>query len=458
MRKTILMLINGFGVEQKGSAEIFSHNLMPNLDNMTKEVLFSSIATNAANYTTGYEYFSVPPFKTKDNAIDNEIYDKTFYKNEILLEAEKAVTADNKMHIFCNIDDSATLLQLKSFAYALNPDKNKKVFIHFILSSPNMKFYDGFEHMLNKVVFENSEHMKVGFVVGKNFINSDDFKRMFIKEQGEKWNQFSKKIDVLKTNLNTPENVMPFKINDGFSIAQGDSILFLNYTEVDIDKIYNELLKGQVNMFSLYKYKEEIPFMFERVKQSHYLSSIINENKINLMVFAEQDNVNTINYYMNGKERKLSGNITFAINDDTLFSNKEAVINTIESTKRDGYVLDYDIGKFNRMEDIKDTLHNIDGLIGNIYEASKEKGYTFIISSLYGIQKTVREGVVDKVINFGGKVPILFYSNEFTKADYSIGGSDTTGLMFTYLTNINDEVKRNALLHKKSKLDKMLHK
>ena len=234
--------------------------------------------------------------------------------------------------------------------------------------------------------------------------------------------------------------------------------MFLNYTEVDIDKIYNELFVGQVNMFSLYKYKEEIPYMFERVKQSHYLSSIINDNKINLMVFAQEENVNTINYYMNGKERKLSGNITFAINDDTLFSNKEAVINTIESTKRDGYVLDYDIGKFNRMEDIKETLHNIDGLIGNIYEAAKEKGYTFIISSLYGMQKTVREGVVDKVINFSGKVPVLFYSNEFNKIDYSIGGSDTTGLMFTYLTNINDDVKRNALLHKKSKLDKMLHK
>ena len=58
MKKTVLFLMNGFGIEQLDSYSIYSAKLMPNLDNYTKKYLFSSIATSSYNLVSGYRTFS----------------------------------------------------------------------------------------------------------------------------------------------------------------------------------------------------------------------------------------------------------------------------------------------------------------------------------------------------------------------------------------------------------------
>ena len=43
MKKTVLFLMNGFGIEQLNSYSIYNANLMPNLDSYTKKYLFSTV-------------------------------------------------------------------------------------------------------------------------------------------------------------------------------------------------------------------------------------------------------------------------------------------------------------------------------------------------------------------------------------------------------------------------------
>lgn len=40
MKKNILLLINGFGIEQKDSYNVYKKELMPNLDRLTKDGFF----------------------------------------------------------------------------------------------------------------------------------------------------------------------------------------------------------------------------------------------------------------------------------------------------------------------------------------------------------------------------------------------------------------------------------
>ena len=42
MKKNILLLINGFGIEQADSVNVYDEKLMPNMDRLTKEKLFAS--------------------------------------------------------------------------------------------------------------------------------------------------------------------------------------------------------------------------------------------------------------------------------------------------------------------------------------------------------------------------------------------------------------------------------
>ena len=43
MKKQVVVLMNGFGIEQKRSYAIYDSFLMPNLDGCTKEFFFSTL-------------------------------------------------------------------------------------------------------------------------------------------------------------------------------------------------------------------------------------------------------------------------------------------------------------------------------------------------------------------------------------------------------------------------------
>ena len=85
MKRNILLLINGFGVEQRDSYNVYSENLMPNLDKLTKTCMFSSISSNDLDYRTAYRTFSIGinealTYSVVNNAINNESYKKEIYQ------------------------------------------------------------------------------------------------------------------------------------------------------------------------------------------------------------------------------------------------------------------------------------------------------------------------------------------------------------------------------------------
>lgn len=458
MRKTVLMLINGFGVERKDSAPIFSHELMPNLDDYTKKYLFGTLSTTAADFNTGYTNFSIPPQGEEEvDSFEMDLFNGKVSKMPAIQDIQSRFTNQNTLHIICGAETEDKFTQIRNLMRLLNPDGSKNLFLHFVLDSPNLETYDSLTKLFTKFSFDNKRVYKLGFVVGKNNFNSDDTFRLLLREQGESWPQYDKKFEILKNSIVRPEDAPPFKISPGFTLKENDLTIFLNYNDIDITRYKEEASKLKMPLYSLYPLGD-CPYLYEKAKNEKYFTSILSKFNINIMLLSTQDKVNTINYCVNGAERVLSDKIVYILRDDELLSNKDAVINLVESTNKDGYIIDYDIGGYTRIEEMKDELHRIDAQIKNVCDACQEKGYTLIISSLYGMHKTMREGVIDKVVNFSGLVPCIFINNEYNRENYSVGGTSTTGLMYTYLTNICDDVRANKMLHKKSALDKLLKK
>ena len=52
--KTVLFLINGFGIESKDSYSIYDKDLMPNLDSLTQKYLFEKLDNNVTNIAEAY--------------------------------------------------------------------------------------------------------------------------------------------------------------------------------------------------------------------------------------------------------------------------------------------------------------------------------------------------------------------------------------------------------------------
>ncbi len=460
VRKTILMLINGFGVERKGSTEVYSPKLMPYFDYMLKNYLFGNLSTAAGDYNEAYKAFSIPEKgKGQEDEIDYLIFEKKLDTNETLIKARDSIGADNNLHIFYTLNSASKFNQVKELIKVLNPNKNKKVFVHIIMTATSTAAYEGIKKVISKISFELAEYCKVGMVVGCDNINSDDILRAYYRELGEHWNESEKKFNILEKEVVPPEKAGVFIITGGFSLKENDSVVFMNYDDVEMERFYSDFTKMPTKLFSLYPFKEEMPFMFKKENDgSMGFASIVEMHGIKILTLTNEARINDINFYLNGMQKKKSPNIDYAVNDMSLFATKEAVVDLIDNHPYDGFILDYTIAGYNKLDMIKKDLQAIDGIIKNISEASKEKDYTFIISSLYGVHVPVMDGVVQKVIDFSGKVPLIFQSNLFTKNSYALNTGNTYALAQTFLTNINDEVKANKLVHKLSSIERMLSK
>ncbi len=85
MKKNILLLINGFGVEQADSVAVYSKELMPNLDKLTSIGIFGTIGSDDLDYKSGYRKFSIGISEALTYSIvNNDISADGYKKNQLL--------------------------------------------------------------------------------------------------------------------------------------------------------------------------------------------------------------------------------------------------------------------------------------------------------------------------------------------------------------------------------------
>ena len=450
------MLINGFGVERADSTPIYSAALMPNLDRMSNNYLFSTLSAPQGDYNEGVKSFAKKEIKkTKYDQIDNLIFDQELGKVESLNTLKRNI-ANKTLHIFYVFDGPDKYYQVKEIIKYINQEKDKKITLSIIFTGTSVTIYKELEKILNKMSYELLSYCKSYIVLGKNNLNSNNFIRAFYKSQGEHWNEANKKLTVLTKELVVPETADIFLINNDVTVQNNDCVLFLNYDNIDTKTFMEKHKALNLSYYSLYP-EENMINLFDRVEgEAIKITDVLRDNGINLTVFTTQERLDSFNYFINGERKTVSPNIRYILNDDGLFS-KENVLNTINNSNP-AIIIDYDLSGITQIKELKEKLTNIDTLIGNIDEVCVANEYSFIVTSLYGIHKSLKDGPVEKVINFGGKVPIVYYNKEFDKANYILKVGDVFALCMTYLTNVCDSVKKNMLISKKGKLEKMFSK
>ena len=197
-KKTVLFLINGFGVEKKESYSIYDPSLMPTFDDLTKNYLFSTIDSKVSNYYDGYRNASLDVSELYNySIIDNDIVNKTFVTKENLVKLKNEhEQKKGNLHIFCLVDTSLKIVDhLKETLKILNPnnDKNKKIYLHLIISSNNIDDYKYLVDVFSHLNIELGEIAPIGFILGLSSIDNtakqvdlNFFFRMFISKVGEK--------------------------------------------------------------------------------------------------------------------------------------------------------------------------------------------------------------------------------------------------------------------------------
>ena len=138
--RTVLFLINGFGVESKDSYSVYSEANMPNFDKLAKKYMFAKVKSNVFSTIDGFRNMSLEL---------NELYNYGIYERAALnnkIAANPTVTVINKalierkckLHLLCFVDTSTKIVDnLKNFLTLINKEHDKQVYIHAILTSKN---------------------------------------------------------------------------------------------------------------------------------------------------------------------------------------------------------------------------------------------------------------------------------------------------------------------------------
>ncbi len=474
--RTILFLINGFGIEAKESYSVYDDKIMPNFDKLAAKYMFSKLNSSVYHTVDGFRNMSLEM---------NELYNYGIYNRDaeggkvtisptVSLINKTINERKSKLHLLCFVDTSSKIVDnLKHFLTLINKEQNKKIFLHIILTGSNYEDFPRILDVLSKINIELGNLATIGMVMGlANILNNrpvtdmNFLLRTFISEMGEKWSSFKQKLDFSYGTKSEPLSVKPFVVNSGFSIGQDDLVMIWNYDNVDISDFLNGIKAidygdkpNNISFFSLFpiKYKEEVPYIlnFEVAKKS--LATNMKGLGFKSLIICDRGDVNAINYYLNGLQMVNNPDISFVCLDDKLFD-IPTILSVINGYKQELLVINYNITNVESVEELKELLTKIDSVIGAIYDNSSKESYSIVISSLYGMNKnlTSASGEICNVVY--SKVPIIYVDNFITKKDYLINEGDISDLFKVCYKSINKNYPGESLVIKKNLLYRLVFK
>ena len=474
--RTVLFLVNGFGVETKDSYGVYDASIMPNFDKLSQKYMFSKLNSNVYNTIDGFRSMSLE---------SNDLYNYGIYKrdeengkisnNPIISEINNELTnRKSKLHLFCFVDTSIQIADnLKYFLNLINKEKNKKIYIHVVLTSNNYVDFPKILEVLSKINVEISDMATIGMIMGlSNILNSNSqtelnfLLRNMITESGEKWSSFKQKLDFSYGTKAAPSSVKPFVVNSGFSIGANDLFMIWNYDNVDISNFIKGVKlidygkeKNTILFYSLFKvtYEEEIKHILEFEIAKNSLATNMKGLAFKTMIICEKDEIQAINYYLNGLQMVNNPDISYiCLEDRSLDAN--TIVNVINTYQQELMVISYNIKDVATIEELKEEYSKIDTVIGAIYSNTEKNSYNIIISSLYGKNRVIPNATGEICNITYGKVPIVYIDNFVTKKNYLINDGDISDLFRVCYKSMKKEYPGESLVTKKNFLYRLFFK
>ncbi len=479
MKKNVLLLINGFGVEAANSYSIYSPELMPNLDKLSLEGAFLQLKNSFLEYKAAYRNFSMginnPLTYT---LVENNIFAMEPANNKLLkyLENQLNTHEGSKLHIVCYWDSEATIDHLGSYIKEIQTHLNPNIHIvvHTVLCQQSILEYKYIERGLSAISYELGNSVKLGVVTGEaNLTDSvayQDIVKELLTEYGEKWKDVVKKVQVLIKEKTPPCKTRTFAGGYGFRLENNDQILFFNYSTVDLNT-FNTRIRSQkfrsinydsLQYYSLFPVKcdgVQVPFMYNYAVSSNCTASNLKKINASCIVFEEKEKCSYINYFLGGLKNEVNENIKFLPTDDGFIYDPDKLISNIKAQNKELTIINYDITKSKNIEELKETLGKIDAAIGAVDKYCRENKNGLFISSFYGMSTELYNAKQELcVVDFFGKVPLIIYDEDLKLSEYSIDDGPLYELGNTLLWNINHSYDDMGLVKKKLKLFSFLNK
>ena len=475
MKRNILLLINGFGIERNDSHSVYSESIMPNMDRLTKERIFTSIPNKFLDYKSAYRNFSMGI----NDALTYSLIEKNIssgeYRNNQVFKYIVNETVKNKsrLHIICYWDSFKTIEQLSAFLKELQGTLISRVFVHLVLCQHSINDYKDIERGFNSLSYEAGSNIKIGIVTGVNnlynLMGAKDLAKNIVTEFGEKWKDLGKKISVLIQTNTVPTDTRTFSVNPTYKLEENDQVLIFNYSNVDITTFRKEILEQKyrqlnidsIKFYSLFPVKADIqiPFMYNYAVSSDYTLNTLKTIGARCLVFDKKENCSIINYYLTGLRNTVDDSLKYLATDDGFIYDENRLLEILRQYNQELIIINYEIDTCKTLEEIVDRLKSIDKMIGVLDKYVRENNMAMFISSLYGFEKSLYNAKQELLkINFYGKSPVIIDDPSYSLATHSVVEGSLYDLSNTIFSNMDPNYKATGIIKKKASLLSFLYK
>lgn len=479
MKKSIIFLINGLGIEKPGSYSISLDQDMPNLCRTKETSFFTTAITNSLEYRSAYQqFFMGDTYKMeldyiKENILNNNLVNNPVYQSF----ASNVSNQEAKLHIFLEPTTERVVEQINDLVSNLNLPKNKKVYIHLLLPQLTVNDYNKLTEIINYIKYHIDERINVGFVIGKEYLSEKltvDEKKQMCKLlfycSAERWIRTEEKLQSLKEQNIIPCKAAGFCANNDCYIQNNDTILFFNTRREDYDKfitsIYGnaqEVIKNapiNIPVYSLLKLYSQynINSFAENINYENSLSNNLQKYNKKALILTNREHVNLINFYANGLNQVNNPNIVFMILDESLYD-YNTVVNIIDNSDYDLIIFDYFMDTSSTINNLKIGLRNIDKVLGNVVVCSENK-HSLFITSLFGLKKELplADYNSEKVLlDYEMQIPIFFYDYTYPASKYSLFPGDTNLILSSALWCLTNDPHIESLIRQKGLLKNLFN-
>lgn len=470
MKKSIIFLINGLGIEKPGSYSISIDQEMPNLAKTRETSFFTTAFTNSLEYRSAYQQFYIGDTYNseleyiKENVFSN-LQNNQVYQNFLNSIAPK----DSKLHIFIEPTTDRIVDILNNFVNNLNLENEKKIYLHLILPQFTTEDYKKLIDTVNYIKYHINEHINLGFIIGKEYLNDNmskdemrEMEKMLFYCSCERWTRTDEKLLNLQEQNIIPCKVKGFCATNECFIKNNDTIFFFNTRRNDYDRfircIYEkapEVMRGQqvnipiYSLIQLYS-RYSINYFAENIVYNTSLNNLLKKYEKKALILTSKEHVGLVNFYANGLNQVNNPDISFMVLDDSLI-NYNVIANLIDNTPYDLIIFDYFMDVSSTINNMKFNLNKIDKVLGNIVNVSENR-HSLFISSLFGLKKElpIADYNTEKVtIDYEMQIPIFFYDYTFPASKYRLFPGETNMILYSALWCLTGDNHLDSLVKKK---------
>ena len=472
MKKSIIFLINGLGIERQGSYSIAIDQCMPNLAKTKETSYYTSAVINSFEYRQAYEYFFIGDSYQKEleyiksNFLETDL---TTNKNFQLFK-NQLTNAGKKIHIFVEPKGDRIIDEINDFIGKLELTTNKEIYLHLILPQQTLEEYTKLINIVNFIKYHLHQNTTLGFVIGRDFIKDeltkedlDYARKMFFYCSCERWSDTEIKLKNLQQGQILPCNVPGFCATNSCTIEKDDTILFFNTKRTKYDKYIESIINNskevykteelQLNIYSLIQLdtKYDIKSFINNIEYNTSLAKTLEKVNKKALIISSNENIPLVNFLANGMNYINNPRIQFMNLDMNYLSNKENINQLLNQTDYDLIIIDNHMDVSKTINDLKAQLEKIDIPIGLIAEASENK-HSLFITSLYGIKKELPLAPYNTemvTIDYAMEIPLFFFDYTYPRSKYTLRPGETNDILNTAIKCLDETQNIPSLIVKK---------